>query len=156
MLTETIAKDSVLLISGHMPTILGSSLGSSIDLTKNTQIEHFKRASNLWTCIKKEFQKTEVAQNILLDLEKTPSNEIVQAIFRHQLSTHLKKDDDFAWHVEQILYIQDFKTPIRTTFLPNGSNKAQKPVHTNKAHPFPMPLVHPTTINAQEVQSSGD
>lgn len=152
MLTETIAKDSVLLISGHMPTILGSS----IDLIKNTQIEHFKRASNLWTCIKKEFQKTEVAKNILLDLEKTPSNEIVQAIFRHQLSTHLKKDDDFAWRVEQLLYIQDFKTPIRTAFLPNDSSQAQKPVHTNKVHPFPMPLVHPTIINAQEVHPNRD
>ena len=82
MLTETIAKDSLLLISGHMPTIPGSS----INLIKNPQIEHFKRASNLWTCIKKEFQKTEVAKNILLDLEK----HLVMKLFKPFLGTNFR------------------------------------------------------------------
>lgn len=118
MITENIARDIALLMGSYMPDFIRSF---AKDL-KNTDIQQLKRAKSLWHCIKTEFERFEISRNIAIDLEVTPNNEIVQAIFRHQLSRRLKQDDNFASDVEQILYVKEFKTPIE---LPRNRVRSQ-------------------------------
>lgn len=122
MLTENIAQDAALLISEEMLHVVQGSTY----LVKDIHVEQFERASSLWRCIKSEFQTTEVARKISLDMEATPDNEIVQAIFRHQLSKHLKQDDDFAWNVEHILYGKDFGKSVEKAVPQTNKSKVQE------------------------------
>ena len=160
MITENIAKEAALLLSKQ----LLHTLQDSTDGIKSMHLEQFKRARSLWNYIKKEFQATEVARNIVLDMETTPDNEIVQAIFRHQLSKQLKKDDDFAWDVEQILFVQDFRTPRRKTVVRTKRRQDQGSILTtsspNSSQAVPQTLVDINTLTTgertQDTQHSGD
>ncbi len=160
MITENIAKEAALLLSEQLLHILQDST----NLIKNKHLEQFKRASNLWLHVKKEFQATEVARNIVLDMEATPDNEIVLAIFRHQLSKHLKEDDDFAWNIEHILFVQDFRTPIRKTVSRVKQRSDQGSIlitnQPDSSQSFPQTLVDINTLitgeRTQDTQHSGD
>ena len=156
MLTENIAQDAVLLISQHMQSIVNDPK----EVLRKSKDEQFQCAGNLWGCIKTKFQVTEVARNIVLDLEATPHCEIVQAILRHQLSKYFKRDDDFAWEMEQILFNRNFKTstrtPVRKAVFTRQIRKARDFVQTGNLEAKSMPLVHPTNIDTQDVQHNGN
>lgn len=156
MITENIARDAAMLISEQMLYVVKDS----IHLINDTQLESFQRASSLWFVIKEELCSTEVARNICLDIEATPDNEIVQAIFRHQLLKHLKQDDDFTWNIERILYVQDFRKPVETNKVLGQRGIVQESVPTGNQQndALVMPPMHASNRNqvSENTQHSGD
>lgn len=99
MIIEDVSRDAVLLISSCLAYGSESVLNS----------EQTERGRSLWQHIQIEFQKYEITKNLIEDVKATPTDEIVHAIFRHQLSTRMKADNDFAFNVEHLLYVQKFK-----------------------------------------------
>ncbi len=123
MIIEDISRDAVLLISSCLAYGAESALNS----------EQKERGRSLWQHIQIEFQKYEFTKNLIEDIKTRPTDEIVNAIFRHQLSTRMKTDSDFAFNVEHLLYVQKFKQASKVV-LKSQTNRLPSKVDREETH----------------------
>lgn len=95
MIVEQIAGQSVTVISQNFKQL------SKVEQS-NTRQEIIKTQA-LWQQIQSVFSEHEVTSNILQDFKHNPNDEIVQAIFRHQLSVKMKDNSKLRTQLTYIL-----------------------------------------------------
>lgn len=100
MLVEIIARDAVYLLS----TNTLKNRGEAIKDPNQTQEQTCSKSKQLWEQIQLICSQNNRFGGIVQDFIRTPDNEIVQAIFRHQLSKFLKEDKTLFKELRELIY----------------------------------------------------
>jgi len=97
VLVEIIAKDAVHLLSMNTHK-KGQKAFQDLNQTQDQQY-----ADQLWEHLQPISSKNYSLRLIIQDFIRAPDNEIVQAIFRHQLSKFLKEDKTLAKELKELI-----------------------------------------------------